>query len=102
MIRRTPRSTLSPYTTPFRSFDLNFTDGNTHQVALYCVDYESAGRAQRIDVSDANNGALLDTRNVTAFSGGQYLVWTLGGHVKLTITTTGSLNVVGSALFFGD
>ena len=33
------------------SFDANFTDGNTHQLALYAIDYDNSGRSPRIDKS---------------------------------------------------
>jgi hypothetical protein len=55
---------------------------------------------QRIDVLDAVTNALPDTRNVTGFSNGQYLLWNISGHVKLRITNTGLTNAVVSGLFF--
>ena len=30
---------------------------------------------------------MLDTRNVTGFQNGQYLVWNINGHVKIVVTT---------------
>jgi hypothetical protein len=41
---------------------------------------------------DAVSSALLDTRNVSGFSSGRYLVWNISGHVKLRITSTGGAN----------
>ena len=82
------------------SVDINLTDGNTHQVALYCVDWDSNSRTERVDVLDASNNAVLDTRAVSSFNGGQYLVWNLKGHVILRITMTGGANAVASGLFF--
>ena len=35
------------------SFDVNFTDGLTRQLALYAMDYDNSGRSQRIDVIDS-------------------------------------------------
>jgi hypothetical protein len=82
------------------SIDLNFTDGKTHQVALYLLDWDARGRSQRVDILDANSTAL-DTRGISGFSGGVYLVWTLGGHVTVRITNTGPNNGLMSGLFFG-
>jgi hypothetical protein len=83
------------------SLDLNLTDGDTHQVALYCLDWDTGGaRAERVDVLDASNDALLDTRTISGFQGGQYLVWNLKGHVTLKVTLTGGVNAVVSGLFF--
>jgi len=80
--------------------DVNLTDGAVHQVALYSVDWDDLARVQRVDVLDAGTGAVLDSRTLTGFQGGQYLVWNLGGHVTLRVTKTGGLNAVVSGLFF--
>ncbi|MCU1263519.1 MAG: hypothetical protein JWO80_6404 [Bryobacterales bacterium] len=80
--------------------DINLTDGQAHQVALYCVDWDAYNRAQTIDVLDAATGTVLATNQVTGFSNGQYLVWNLKGHVTLRVTRTAGPNAVASALFF--
>ena len=83
------------------TIDVNLTDGNAHQVALYCSDWSNLGRSERIDILDAGSGALLDSRSVTAFHlPPQYLVWNLQGHVTLKVTLTGGSNGVVSGLFF--
>ena len=53
-------------------FDITvgLTDGQPHLVAFYCLDCDSRGRSQRLDVFDAATNALLDTRTVSSFSGG--------------------------------
>ena len=81
--------------------DLNLTDGLPHQVALYAVDFDSAGRAERIDVLDAGTGAVLDTRTISGFVNGQYLIWNITGHVIFRVTRTGGANAVVSGLFVG-
>jgi hypothetical protein len=78
--------------------DLNFKDTNSHQVALYLLDWDNYGRTERVDILDANN-TLLDSRSVSNFQTGQYLVWNLSGHVIVKITNTSS-NAVLSGLFF--
>src|SRR5581483_8076126 len=50
---------------------------------------------------DAASGKVLDTRTVGGFSGGEYLVWTLGGHVTFRLTDLAGNNAVLSGLFFG-
>jgi hypothetical protein len=80
---------------------INFSDGNTHQVALYCVDWDSNGaRSQQIDVLDTDTNTLLDTRTATGLQNGRYLVWNLKGHITLRITNTSTWNAVISGLFF--
>ena len=81
--------------------DLNVTDGAQHQVALYCVDWDSTGRRQTVDVLDANNNVLNTQTLSSSFTGGVYLVWNVTGHVKLRLTWTGGANAVASGLFFG-
>ncbi|MEO8594331.1 MAG: S8 family peptidase [Candidatus Solibacter sp.] len=84
------------------SIDLNFTDSNSHQVAFYLLDWESGGRAVRVDVLDGTTLGTLDTRSVSSFAGGQYLVWTLSGHVVIRLTSTNPANnSVVSGIFFG-
>jgi hypothetical protein len=85
------------------TIDLAFKDTLTHQVALYLLDFDlwGGGRTERVDILDPN-GAVLSTRSVVAFSGGQYLVWNLSGHVVVRITNTNATsNAAISGLFFG-
>jgi hypothetical protein len=88
------------YSPGFFDIDINLTDGLTHQVGIYCMDWDSTTRSQRVDVLDAVTNVLLDTHNVSGFSNGQYLLWNISGHVKLRVTNTGSSNAVVSGLFF--
>ena len=83
------------------TLDLNLTDGQPHEVALYMLDWDSSSRAQNVMVNDVWTGAVLDTQSVSGFHNGQWLVWDLTGHVTITITNTGGLNAVASAIMFG-
>jgi hypothetical protein len=80
--------------------DLNLTDGLIHRVSLYCVDWDIGFRAQTIDILDALNNSVLSSQSVTAFNGGQYLIWDIRGHVTIRLTSTGFPNAVLSGLFF--
>ena len=62
------------------SIDLNFSDANTHQVAFYALDWDNYQRIQRFDILDGNNN-VLDTRTISSFRGGQYVLWNFSGHV---------------------
>jgi hypothetical protein len=81
-------------------FDVNFTDGNSHQFALYAVDWDSLGRSETIQIVDANTQAVVDTRNISGFTNGIYLIWNITGHVRINVTRTGGLNAVVSGAFF--
>ena len=88
------------YTVSSFAHDLNFIDGLSHQVALYVLDWDASSRIERIDVLDAATGAVLDTRTVSGFTGGQYFVWTVRGHVIVRVSWISAVNAVGSGLFF--
>jgi hypothetical protein len=66
--------------------DLNLTDGKSHDVALYMVDWDWAGRWATVDVIDPGTRKLLDSRNVTSFGSGRYLKYRVRGHVQFRIT----------------
>jgi fibronectin type 3 domain-containing protein len=91
------------YTTSNFTIDVNLTDGSSHQVALYVLDWDSTSRAETIKVLDAGTGTVLDTRTLAAgsFHNGEYVVWNIQGHVKFEIDNNGGVNAVVSGLFFG-
>jgi hypothetical protein len=80
--------------------DINLTDGQTHQVALYCLDVDGDNRLETLTVRDASSGAVLDSENVSSFHNGVYAVWNLRGHVSIQISNTGPRNAVLSGIFF--
>ncbi|MDQ3252778.1 MAG: hypothetical protein M3R15_02545, partial [Acidobacteriota bacterium] len=96
----TDRVAATWYSDSSFTVDINITDGQTHQVALYCLDWDSQGRTQTVEVLDAATGAVLDTRSITAFTGGRYLVWNVSGQIRLRATRAAGPNAVLSGLFF--
>ncbi len=82
------------------TIDVNLTDGNAHQVALYALDWDSSQRAETIRVRDAVTGTVLDSRTVSAggsFHNGEYLVWNVQGHVQFQIIENAGANAVISS-----
>ena len=80
--------------------DVGITDGKSHRVALYVVDWDTASkRVQTIEVLDASTNAVLDRRSVASFRGGQYLVWQVSGRVRFRLTKT-VWDAVTSGIFF--
>jgi hypothetical protein len=84
------------------TIDLNLADGNPHSVAIYCLDWDNTGRAETIAILDPSNSAVLDSRSISAFNNGEWLVWTLSGHVTIQITATAGTNGVVSGLFLNN
>jgi hypothetical protein len=69
------------------TYDINFTDGLSHQLALYVLDWTFGNRVELIEVLDAATNAVLDSRSVSNFSAGEYLVWSIRGHVLVRVTS---------------
>jgi hypothetical protein len=96
--------------------DIGVTDGQTHRIAFYFLDWDGygalTGRVERVDAQDATTGATLDSRSLgqpngdqnpaDRFNGGKYLVWNVRGHVRFTITNlVATSNATLSGVFFG-
>jgi hypothetical protein len=79
---------------------LNLTDGATHQIAIYLVDWDTTLRSQTITITDSASGILLDSRTFSQFSNGVYGVWNIKGSVTITVTANGSGGPVASGIFF--
>ncbi len=76
-----------------------FTDGASHRVSLYVLDWDSGGRSEKVEVVDSATGAVLDTQTISGFSGGVYLRWHVRGDVTFRVTALTGPNAVTSALF---
>lgn len=83
------------------SVDVNVTDGQTHQVAIYVLDEDFRNRSETVTATDPLTNNVLSTTDVKNFTGGEYLVYNVSGHVQFTISNDpGSLNCVMSGVFF--
>jgi hypothetical protein len=81
---------------------VNLTDGQTHQLALYLLDWDQygGGRSEQVQILDATTGSVLSTQSVSGFSTGEYGVWNVSGDIEVKITNTNSSsNAVLSGLF---
>lgn len=82
------------------TIDVNVSDGQTHQLAMYLLDWDQQNRAEIVNVIDPVTNAVLDTRSVTNFANGVYLVWNVRGHITFQITASpNSVNAVVSGVF---
>lgn len=90
----------SAYASQSLSLNLNLTDGATHRIALYLLDFDNRSRSESISVVDAATNAVLDTESYASFSSGDYAVWNVKGNVIFRITQTGKSHAVFSGVFF--
>ena len=81
--------------------DMNFTDGQTHRVAMYMLDWDVNNRTQTVEILDTGSGAVLDSQTVSGFGSGKYLSWDLKGAVTVRFTKISGYNAVLNGLFFG-
>src|SRR5262249_13034615 len=81
------------------SVDVDLTDGQEHDLALYFLDWDTTSRAERVQISDATTGAVLSTQTISSFHNGIYLDYAVSGDIRITITRTGGANAVLSGLF---
>jgi hypothetical protein len=84
------------------TIDLIMTDSATRPVALYFLDWDSNARNQTIEVLDAANGRLLDTRALSAFSGGVYFKWNVAGQVRFRVKRVAGVSAVVSGVLVGN
>jgi len=96
----TDRLAAGWYSNTSFSVGVNITDGQTHQVTLYAVDWDNASRTEMIQVIDTATGKVLDSRSIASFRNGVYLVWNVTGNVTFKVVNTSSTNAVLSGLFF--
>jgi hypothetical protein len=80
--------------------DVSLTDGQTHRVSLYLVDFDGQSRAETVQVlSAANPNLVLATESVSNFTSGEYLSFDVSGSVIFRITRTAGGSAVLSAVF---
>ncbi len=80
--------------------DVNLLDGNRHRITLYCLDWYNQGGVETVRLSDAASGTTLDTRSISNFNNGVYLVWDVVGHVRFTFTRTLGFQAPLTGVFF--
>jgi Chitobiase/beta-hexosaminidase C-terminal domain/Bacterial Ig domain len=95
------------YNRMYDDFQLSTNDGATHRIALYFCDYEFYGRQVQVVAHNTSTGATLDTRLLSNYSGGVYLIYNYTGAVdfevidNITPTTDLIPNGTISGFFWG-
>jgi hypothetical protein len=81
------------------SVNVNLGDGVAHDLELYLLDWDNAGRAETVQITDAASSAVLSTQTISSFQSGEYLDYAVSGHIVITIARTAGANAVLNGLF---
>jgi hypothetical protein len=76
------------------------TDDTPRRVTIYALDWDGQNRSQMIEVLDANDNSILDSRSISNFTGGIYLSWEITQDVHLRVRSVDGPNAVISGIFF--
>ena len=79
--------------------DLFFRDNGWHQVLFYCVDFDSAGRRERVELRDSASDQLLVSQDLPAFQTGVFVGWVVRGHVRARLIAANPLGAALSGVF---
>lgn len=85
-------------TTSSFTVDLNLTDGNSHQVAVFAFD-SSQGRSETLSV--LNGSTVLNSQSISGYTQGIWVVWTVTGHVTIQAQGSAGPNPTITAIMLG-
>ena len=88
------------YSSTSFTVNVNLTDGQSHNLAVYALDYSNSARQEEIQIISVATGAVLDEKIISSFADGVYLQWTVTGDVDIEVTRLAGPNAVLSGLFF--
>lgn len=95
------RVAATDYSSSSFTINVDISDNQTHQVALYVLDEDYRNRSETVTATDPSTSTQLSTYDVKNFTGGEYLIYNVSGDVTFTFTNDpGSLNAVVSGVFF--
>ncbi|HZZ43970.1 MAG TPA: S8 family peptidase [Tepidisphaeraceae bacterium] len=73
--------------------------GSPQKLTIYAADLEKLGRAERLDLYNADTGALLTSVDLKNFSAGKYVSFIVSGKVRLHVTRLAGPNAVIGGIF---
>ncbi len=82
------------------SINLDLTDGQAHDLALYAVDWNASGLTEEIQITNTLTGAVLASQTISNFSQGVYLDFLVSGNVTINVIGLNGTSPVLSGLFF--
>ncbi len=98
----TPTQRISAYeaAASTESISLNFTDAAVHQTELYLADVDRKHRTETVQLIDNVTGTVLDSRTISNFTKGEYLIYNLRGNVSLKLINNAGPTAVYGGIFF--
>ncbi|HVK59328.1 MAG TPA: fibronectin type III domain-containing protein [Candidatus Kapabacteria bacterium] len=84
------------------TFNLQFSNSETQRVSFYFLDFNNAGRQQKVEFFDYDKGTYLAGTTITNFQSGVYSTWNLRGRVSMRLTKLSTAGVVLSGIFFDE
>jgi hypothetical protein len=86
------------------TININITDGNSHSVSFYFLDWDDELRAANVTITDALTGAVLSSlgfgNTVSSEANPPYLNYQLKGNVIVKVTATNGTSPAISGIFF--
>lgn len=79
--------------------DMRFGDDATHEITLYCVDFERSGRTMDIEASDADGNLCIPARNIPEYGEGVYISLPAKGTVRIRLINH-AVNAIVNAVYF--
>jgi hypothetical protein len=93
-------SAFTQYSGQAFTINVGISDGNTHTVSVYMLDWDGASRGQTITILDPVSNTVLDTRTFSGFHDGLYASWNIHGNVVIKVSPSGYISPVVSGIFF--
>jgi len=81
------------------SITVGFGDEIRHQLAFYCLDWDTTNRVQKVELIDYPTGATLHELTLSDFHSGKYLIYEVTGYVTFRFTRLAGHNAVVSGFF---
>ena len=93
------RTAITWASSGYMTINVDLTDGKVHDLSIYTVDWDNLGRTELVQLINPATGAVLSTRTVSSFSGGEYLQWAVTGDVEIKVTKLGGAWAAVSGVF---
>ena len=84
------------------TINVNVTDGATHKIALYALDWSKYGWTATYEILDHVSQKVLNSQTLSNFGNGVYAVWAITGNIDIVVIKPASSNTAAvlSGLFF--